>query len=196
MCCDLLCCAVLSVSQGPLPLAWMEQQRDLQIKILKRMREFGMRPVLPAFSGLVPPAMSSLYPNANIVDSSGWVGFPPTQVCPGACVAWADHMAVSEPHGSAVPRHTACLPVAAASGVWHRPSLQLRPVCLVRVFNGLLTWTRYNEMAPYSMNTGYLSNSTAAVYAAMTEADPEAVWILQGWMFVNSGAWNASTVWH
>ena len=53
---------------------------------------------------------------------------------------------------------------------------------------------RYNEMAPHSLNVGYLANSTAAVYGAMREADPQAIWVLQGWMFENDPYWNASTV--
>ena len=39
---------------GPLPDAWYTQQEALQHKILARMREFGMQPVLPGYSGMVP----------------------------------------------------------------------------------------------------------------------------------------------
>ena len=57
--------------------------------------------------------------------------------------------------------------------------------------------------------TAVFSNSTAGVYSAMAEADPKAVWIMQGlphcavaplsftlagWFLVNGGYWNASTV--
>ena len=38
-----------------------------------------MRTVLPAFSGLVPPAMARRYPQARITNSSGWGGFASTQ---------------------------------------------------------------------------------------------------------------------
>ena len=34
---------------GPLPLSWMKSHFELQKKILKRERELGMKPVLPAF---------------------------------------------------------------------------------------------------------------------------------------------------
>ena len=44
---------------GPLPEGWMESHRVLQQKILQRMRELGMRPILPGFSGLVPDAMKA-----------------------------------------------------------------------------------------------------------------------------------------
>lgn len=39
---------------GPLPARWYSQQVDLQHRILQRMRDFGMTPVLPAFAGHVP----------------------------------------------------------------------------------------------------------------------------------------------
>ena len=49
-------------------------------------------------------------------------------------------------------------------------------------------------MTPSSMSVGYLHNSTAGVYAAMTAADAAAVWVMQGWMFLSAGYWNATTM--
>lgn len=39
---------------GPNPDSWYKQQADLQKKIVKRMREYGIEPVLPGYSGMVP----------------------------------------------------------------------------------------------------------------------------------------------
>ncbi len=39
---------------GPLSDRWFAQQAALQKQILERMREFGMKPVLPGFTGMVP----------------------------------------------------------------------------------------------------------------------------------------------
>ena len=36
---------------GPLPQSWMNRQKELQLKILQRERELGMKPVLSAFTG-------------------------------------------------------------------------------------------------------------------------------------------------
>ena len=44
----------------------MKAQWNLQKKILQRMREFDMKPVLPAFQGFLPHAFRSLYNRANI----------------------------------------------------------------------------------------------------------------------------------
>lgn len=45
----------------------MTKQHGLQVQILKRMRELGIVPVLPAFQGNVPPVMKTeLFPHSNI----------------------------------------------------------------------------------------------------------------------------------
>ncbi|KAK9384435.1 C-terminal domain-containing protein [Lipomyces mesembrius] len=49
---------------------------QLQQKIVKRMVELGMTPVLPSFTGFVPNAITDLYPNATVINSSTWSGFP------------------------------------------------------------------------------------------------------------------------
>lgn len=46
---------------GPLSISWMNNQLALQHKILSRMRSLGMIPVLPAFSGFIPYAITQLY---------------------------------------------------------------------------------------------------------------------------------------
>lgn len=62
---------------GPLPQGWMESHRVLQQKILQRMRELGMRPILPGFSGLVPDAMKNKHPEASFKQAH-WGAFRPT----------------------------------------------------------------------------------------------------------------------
>lgn len=43
---------------GPLPAGWIDGHRELAGRILHRQRELGMRPVLPAFTGHVPPGLA------------------------------------------------------------------------------------------------------------------------------------------
>lgn len=45
---------------GPLPLSWYPQQEGLQKKILQRMKEYGMHPVLPGYSGMCPSQAQTL----------------------------------------------------------------------------------------------------------------------------------------
>ena len=42
------------------------------------------------------------------------------------------------------------------------------------------------EMQPPSSDPTYLSNLARAVYSGMTASDPQAVWVLQGWIFFNN----------
>ena len=61
--------------QGPLPMSWLRHQENLQKKIVKRERELGMHPILPAFAGHVPASLKKIYPNAKISQTSSWGGF-------------------------------------------------------------------------------------------------------------------------
>jgi alpha-N-acetylglucosaminidase len=40
-------------------------------------------------------------------------------------------------------------------------------------------------MTPESSDPDYLVKSGKAVFGAMTDADPKAVWVMQGWIFLN-----------
>ena len=56
---------------GPLPLGWHKQQETLQKKILARMKEMGMKPVLPGYCGMVPhDAKQKL--GLNVTDAGRW----------------------------------------------------------------------------------------------------------------------------
>ena len=56
---------------GPLPLGWYKQQEALQKKILARMKEMGMKPVLPGYCGMVPhDAKQKL--GLNVTDAGKW----------------------------------------------------------------------------------------------------------------------------
>ncbi len=61
--------------QGNLPDSWLDNQKQLQNRILKRERSLNMTPVLPAFAGHVPPQIKEVYPNAKINKMSSWGGF-------------------------------------------------------------------------------------------------------------------------
>jgi alpha-N-acetylglucosaminidase len=76
---------------GILPYGWRTAQANLQKQILERQRLFGMvlifflvhysnlyqTPVLPAFAGHVPDAITRVFPKANITTSAEWAGFAP-----------------------------------------------------------------------------------------------------------------------
>ena len=59
---------------GPNSSSWYADRVALQRKILKRMREYGIRPVLPGYSGMIPhDARHKL--GLNVADPGMWNGF-------------------------------------------------------------------------------------------------------------------------
>lgn len=59
---------------GPNPDSWYTQQAALQQKILKRMREYGMHPVLPGYSGMVPSNAKEKL-GLNVEGDGVWNGY-------------------------------------------------------------------------------------------------------------------------
>lgn len=59
---------------GPNPDSWYQQQTVLQKKILKRMREYGIEPVLPGYSGMVPHNAKEKL-GLNVSDPGLWCGY-------------------------------------------------------------------------------------------------------------------------
>lgn len=60
---------------GPNPDSWYERQEGLQKRILKRMREYGIEPVLPGYSGMVPHNAKDRL-GLNVADPGRWNGYP------------------------------------------------------------------------------------------------------------------------
>ncbi len=59
---------------GPNPDSWYTQQEALQKKILKRMREYGIEPVFPGYSGMVPHDANQKL-GLNVTEPKLWNGF-------------------------------------------------------------------------------------------------------------------------
>lgn len=60
---------------GPLTSSWHNHTIELQHKILKRMRNLGIKSVLPAFSGQVPRALAKYFPHAVMTKIGVWNTF-------------------------------------------------------------------------------------------------------------------------
>ncbi len=58
---------------GPVTQAYIDDQLELQRKILARMREYGMEPVLQGFFGMVPESLINKKPSAGIRDTGNWL---------------------------------------------------------------------------------------------------------------------------
>ncbi|MFI9239540.1 alpha-N-acetylglucosaminidase [Streptomyces sp. NPDC053079] len=61
---------------GPVSRELLERRTDLAKKIVRRLRELGMTPVLPGYYGTVPPGFAERNKGARIVPQGDWGGFP------------------------------------------------------------------------------------------------------------------------
>ncbi|MBN1343661.1 MAG: alpha-N-acetylglucosaminidase C-terminal domain-containing protein [Phycisphaerae bacterium] len=142
---------------GPVPKEWMRRHLELERKIVGRQRELGMTPVLQGFTGHVPPALKERFPEAKFHTVSPWCGFPATMF-----IDPADPLFVKV--GKAFIEEQ-----TRQFGTDH-----------------LYASDTFIEMTPPSSDPAFLDAMGKAVYGAMTAADPEAKWVMQGWLFVNN----------
>ena len=59
---------------GPVTGDMITRQMQLQKRILSRMKELGIEPVLHGFYGMVPTTLQAKFPNAKIIDQGRWAG--------------------------------------------------------------------------------------------------------------------------
>lgn len=144
---------------GPLPKRFMRFHERLQKKILARERELGMTPVLPSFTGHVPPSFVEKYPDAK-VGATQW----------GVSTNVADPVYILDPDE----------PMFKEIGKRFLKEL-------IKTFgtDHLYSADTFNEMIPPSQEYDYLNNVAENVYGSMADVDPEAVWVMQGWMFLD-----------
>ncbi|QEC44305.1 alpha-N-acetylglucosaminidase [Pseudobacter ginsenosidimutans] len=138
---------------GPLPMSWMISHEKLQKKILARQRELGMTPILPAFTGHVPPAFKEKFPNAMLKQTK-WSGFPQVSILD------PNDPLFIEIGKKFIEEQTKTF------GTDH-----------------LYSSDTFNENKPPTDDSTFLSEVSKKVYQAMWSADPKAKWIIQGWLF-------------
>ncbi|MDR6197729.1 alpha-N-acetylglucosaminidase [Siphonobacter sp. SORGH_AS_0500] len=139
---------------GPLPQSWMDSHKTLQQQILKRERELGMTPVLPAFTGHVPEAFRRKFPNAKLKATNWTNGFADTYILDSEDPLFA------EIGKKFLEKQTQLF------GTDH-----------------LYSADTFNENEPPTDDPAYLSELSKRIYDGMQQADPKAVWVMQGWLF-------------
>lgn len=146
---------------GPLPQSWIDSHRELQEKILARQRQLGMTPVLQGFTGHVPVAMQKKFPQATFRQLPSWCGFPGTLFLDPLDPLFREF-------GKAFVEEQTRL-----FGTDH-----------------FYASDTFIEMSPPSNEPKFLDDMGKAVFGAMEAADPQATWVMQGWLFVNNpGYW-------
>ena len=146
---------------GPLTSGLMDKHEKLQKQILFAERSLGMEPVLPAFTGHVPPAFTEKFPQAKVKTTS-WVNFSPVTI-----------LQPDEPMFNTIGE------------------LFLKEQTALYGTNHLYTADTFNENLPPQNDSLYLSGMSSSVFQAMRNVDPDAVWVMQGWLFHHKRAF-----WH
>ncbi len=150
----------ISGLDSPMPRQWHEGQVALQHKILDRMRALGMSPICPGFAGFVPKEMARLYPDMELLETS-WSG--------GAFHNWM--VSPEDPRFAEIGR--------LFIEEWEKEFGKC----------GYYIADSFNEMdipfPPKGSPERYelLADYGEKVYDAIRYGDPDAVWVMQGWMF-------------
>lgn len=147
---------------GDLPTNWVDNQFELNKKIVARMVELGMTPVLPCFTGFVPMQIGDIYPNASFVNGSQWNGFAREYT----------NVTFLEPFDPLFAK--------LQKGFISKQTAAYGDV------TDVYTLDQYNENNPYSGDLDYLRNVTSNTIQSLKAADPDAIWLLQGWLFYSS----------
>jgi alpha-N-acetylglucosaminidase len=140
-------------------MEWINSQFDLQKNITKRMVELGMTPVLPAFTGFVPRAITRVLPNASVVNGSEWSGFP-------AEYSNVTFLEPNDPAFEMLQKSFISKQAEAYGNITH-----------------IYTLDQFNENDPSSGDVGYLRNVSYNTWQSLKAADREAIWMMQGWLF-------------
>ncbi len=142
---------------GPLPQSYINNQFELQKKILKRQRELGMTPVLPAFAGHVPAALKDVLPEAKISLLGEWGGFPD---------AYRAHFVEPQDPLFAEIQRRFLEEQTKYFGTDH-----------------IYCADPFNEIDPPSWEPDYLANVSETIYSSMASVDKDAKWFQMGWLF-------------
>ena len=150
----------ISHHDGPLPEEWHAGQVELQHKILDRMRALGMSPICPGFAGFVPQAMRRLYPDLKLMEMS-WSG--------GAFHNWMID-----------PADELFTKIGRMFIEEWEAEFGKCGYYLADSFNEMdIPFPPKDDPARYELLAGYGEK----VYGAIRSGNPDAVWVMQGWMF-------------
>ena len=117
-----------------------------------------MTPVLSMFTGYVPDTFIKHFPDANVTLGARWSGFETkyrTYI-----------LEVTEPRFNQIAKRFI--------------EIQTETYGTSHIYNGDV----YYEMLPITNDTEYLRRSSQGTFEGIRAADPEAIWLMQGWLFI------------
>jgi alpha-N-acetylglucosaminidase len=150
---------------GPLSQNFSSSSSVLQKQIIDALRNLGVSVALPSFAGHVPVSFQRLFPNASLVPVQRWNRFQDKYCCP----LFLDPV---DPLFKQVGESF------------------LRKMTAKYGTNHIYFSDPFNEVQPHLAEPDYLRNASRGIFEVMQTVDSEAVWLLQGWMFVKNPFWS------
>lgn len=147
---------------GPLSKRFMIWSSALQKQMIGAFRNLGIAFALPAFAGHVPRAFKRIFPNSTYSVVEMWNRFPSEYCCP--------------------------LFIEPLDPLFKK----VGKLFLTKVIeeygegNHIYFSDPFNEVNPTNRTPEYISQISNMIYSTMTEVDPNAIWLLQGWFFLNA----------
>ena len=168
--------------RAPLPAAWIDKKHDLQLKILARMRGLGMSPILPAFGGYVPKAFALKTPGAKIYRMRSGAGFHETY--------WLDP---GDPLFAKIAgRFLALYAQTYGAGIYYLAD-SFNEMTPPIADDGSDAGGAFNDAAGKAaaaktpVDPAFKARRLAAygraIHEAFAKTRPDAVWVMQGWLF-------------
>lgn len=146
---------------GPLPQSWYDKTIELEHKLIDRMNELGMTPIFNAFAGFVPKGLKRVFPEAQLLHT-GWDDGP----------YYVNDLLLpdSELFHTIATEYLRQWEAEFGKGKYY----------LADSFNEMNvpfaakgTPERFEQIASYGEK----------VYRSIADANSDAVWVMQGWMF-------------
>ena len=150
---------------GPLRPETMQQDTDLQHKILKRMLSLGMTPVVPAFNGIVPSEIMDLFPDEVFWPLRTWGHFSKEY-------SGLHYLMPNSELFRLIQRRFHYHYVEEYGEVSH-----------------FYAFDTFNEMSPPTGNLDFIQRYGRNTIDSLLDVDEKAVWVMQGWMFRNDSFW-------
>lgn len=150
---------------GPLPQGWLDGQCELQKKIIERETSLGISPILGSFTGHVPAALKEVYPDAQISKLNRWGSF-------------------DEEYNAWYLNPTDTLFRAIQKAYLKKQKEIYGEKCHIYGVD------LFNEVNPPSWEPSYLADAARLTYEAISENDPDAVWLQMSWLF-----WHKRAMW-
>lgn len=151
----------LAAGPGTCSARWRQRSVRIQKAVLARARELGMTPIVPAFGGSVPVALADGRPGIRLLD-----------------LAWADGCCASK---FLTPDQPLFREIERLFVDEYEKEFGKVPYFLADSFNEMkLPWKGDEETREGLALCG------ANIAGGIADADPDATWAFQGWMFFHS----------